>query len=74
MRAIHFKNSKRVRVNKEVVDNIARKKLTIAQLKEIIIKAYIDGDSRGCGCYDYITKKEAEEYADKLIKNEEINR
>ena len=30
--------------------------------KEQIIKAYLKGDSNGCGCYDYATKEDAEEY------------
>ena len=30
--------------------------------KEQVINDYLKGDSNGCGCYDYATKKEAEEY------------
>jgi len=30
--------------------------------KEQVINDYLKGDSNGCGCYDYATKKDAEEY------------
>ena len=27
-----------------------------------IMNAYLDGDSNGCGCYDYSTEEDAKEY------------
>jgi hypothetical protein len=33
-----------------------------AMHKMEIENAYLDGDSNGCGCYDYSTEQDAEEY------------
>ena len=35
--------------------------------KDYIIKAYLDGDSNGCGCYDYSTIVDATEYYYRLL-------
>ena len=37
--------------------------------KEQVINDYLKGDSNGCGCYDYATKKDAEEYYNKTYGN-----
>jgi hypothetical protein len=43
--------------------------------KEQIIKSYLDGDSNGCGCYDWSTEEQAEDYYKEtylgIIKEEE---
>jgi hypothetical protein len=33
-----------------------------AKHKEEIMNAYLDGDSNGCGCYDWSTEEGAQEY------------
>ena len=35
-------------------------------IKPIIINAYLDGDSNGCGCYDYSTTEDAENYIETI--------
>jgi hypothetical protein len=37
--------------------------------KDLIIKAYLDGDSNGCGCYDYSTEEDALKYFNKLLES-----
>jgi hypothetical protein len=43
--------------------------------KEQIEKSYLDGDSNGCGCYDWSTEEQAEDYYNEtylgIIKEEE---
>jgi hypothetical protein len=36
--------------------------------KEQIIKSYLDGDSNGCGCYDWSTEEQAEDYYKETYK------
>ncbi len=36
-----------------------------------ITTAYLDGDSNGCGCYDYSTEEDAEKYYTKTFNQEE---
>jgi hypothetical protein len=36
--------------------------------KEEIIKSYLDGDSNGCGCYDWSTEEQAEDYYKETYK------
>ena len=38
--------------------------------KEQIMDAYIDGSLTGCGCYDYMEKKDAEQYYNETFKSE----
>lgn len=37
--------------------------------KKQIINAYLKGDSNGCGCYEYATNKDAEEYYNQTYQN-----
>jgi hypothetical protein len=43
--------------------------------KEQIKNSYLDGDSNGCGCYDWSTEEQAEDYYNEtylgIIKEEE---
>ena len=36
--------------------------------KEQIKKSYLDGDSNGCGCYDFLTNEDAEQYYNETYK------
>jgi hypothetical protein len=46
--------------------NLAYNKLQME--KEQIIKSYLDGDSNGCGCYDWSTEEQAEDYYKETYK------
>ena len=36
--------------------------------KEQIKNSYLDGDSNGCGCYDWSTEEQAEDYYNETYK------
>ena len=51
-----FANGESNLTGKEILEQ------AIVMEKQEIIKAYLKGESNGCGCYDYATKEDAEEY------------
>ena len=36
--------------------------------KEQIKKSYLEGDGNGCGCYDFLTNEDAEQYYNETYK------
>lgn len=36
--------------------------------KEQIKNSYLDGDGNGCGCYDFLTNEDAEQYYNETYK------
>ena len=57
-------------------DEVAKLKIQAKQMeKEQIKNSYLDGDSNGCGCYDWSTEEQAEDYYNEtylgIIKEEE---
>lgn len=47
---------------------IEEAKKLLEKEKEQIKKSYLEGDGNGCGCYDFLTNEDAEQYYNETYK------
>ena len=58
-------NPKGTSFSKEAIEEANK---LLEKEKEQIKNSYLDGDGNGCGCYDFLTNEDAEQYYNETYK------
>jgi len=61
-----LKNYKSLNLTDKLIQDLYKQALQME--KEQIKNSYLDGDSNGCGCYDWSTEEQAEDYYNETYK------